>query len=371
VRKNRFLTRLASGALVAAVAVGGSLLTGGVANAAPPPGTLGTLTITPATGSDTTAPTARTSAPCPTTAQGANLLITGPVGAAAPTFPPDNPYPIVTFTDVSFSTTDPFDLSFELSLKDAAADRGKTLQAGEYDLTAQCVKRLGSGVEGTFTGALFFTSPTAYQTTDPNAGPTATTTVLAVTPASPAAAGTGETLTAKVSPVGAAGSVQFKDGSNNIGSSVPVTNGTAEATTTLPVGTHSLTAVFTPTDSTKFGSSTSNTVPYEVNAPTGAKVTTTTLTAVPSPAFQGLPVFLRANVAPAGAAGTVQFKDGTTALGAPVRVFGGTAYLLTSKLTKGTHSLTAVFTPTNPAAFGPSTSSPVSLTVRSIFGLLQ
>jgi hypothetical protein len=340
-----------------------------VAAAAPPAGSLGNLTITPPTGSDIDVPTARTSGPCPATAQGANVLITGPVGIADPTFPPDNPYPIVTFTDVSFSTTDPFDLSFELSLKDAAVDRGKPLQVGEYNLTAQCVKRLG-GVEGTFTGALFFTSPTAYQTTDPNVNPTATTTVLAVTPASPAAAGTQETLTATVSPVGAVGSVQFKDGTNNVGGVVAVSSGSASAKTTLPVGTHSLTAVFTPTDPTKFGSSTSNPVSYEVNAPTGAKVTTTTLTVAPRPAFQGLPVFLRANVAPVGATGTVQFKDGTIALGAPVPVFSGTAFLLTSKLTKGTHSLTAVFTPANPAAFGPSTSSPVSLTVRSIFDLL-
>ncbi|MGH3974211.1 MAG: hypothetical protein ACRDS9_12930 [Pseudonocardiaceae bacterium] len=36
----------------------------------------------------------------------------------------------MTFTEVSFSTTDPFDLSFELTLKDAATDRGKTLQKG-------------------------------------------------------------------------------------------------------------------------------------------------------------------------------------------------------------------------------------------------
>ena len=62
---------------------------------------------------------------------------------------------------------------------------------------------------------------------------------------------------------------------------------------------------------------------------------------------------------PFNATGTVQFKDGTTVLGAPVPVTAGFAFLHTSALTTGTHTLTAVFTPTNPAAFGPSTSPPV------------
>jgi hypothetical protein len=85
------------------------------------------------------------------------------------------------------------------------------------------------------------------------------------------------------------------------------------------------------------------------------------------PAFQGLPVFLIVKVAPFNATGHVQFVDGTTPLGAPVGVTAGVALFHTSTLSKGTHSLTAVFTANNPVAFGPSTSPPVSLTVRSIF----
>ena len=65
--------------------------------------------------------------------------------------------------------------------------------------------------------------------------------------------------------------------------------------------------------------------------------------------------------------GTVQFNDGTTALGTPVPLVGGTALLVTSTLRKGTHSLTAVFTPTDPMAFSPSSSPPVSLTVTGKF----
>lgn len=193
--------------------------------------------------------------------------------------------------------------------------------------------------------------------------PVATTTRLTVTPASPAVEGTVQTLTATVSPSAAAGLVQFKDRTNHIGSPVPVSNGTARATATLAVGTHSLTAVFTSTNPSMFASSTSAAVSYVVNAPTGAMATTTTLRVAPNPAFQGLPVVLLATVAPRTLSRTVQFEDGTTALGASVPVVGGRAFLITRTLATGTHTLTAVFTPANPAVFGPSTSPPVTLTV--------
>jgi hypothetical protein len=181
---------------------------------------------------------------------------------------------------------------------------------------------------------------------------------LSVTPASPAAANTTETLTATV---GAAGSVQFTDGDTNIGAAVPVTGNVAATTTTLLPGVHTLTAVFINADPhffSPFGSSTA-TVSYVVNAPTKATATTTTLRVFPNRAFQGLPVIFFANVAPRAAAGTVQFRDDTTALGAPVPVTAGFALTITT-LPKGTHSLTAVFTPTAITAPG-STPSPTTV----------
>jgi hypothetical protein len=51
------------------------------------------------------------------------------------------------------------------------------------------------------------------------------------------------------------------------------------------------------------------------------------------------------------------------ALGVPVPVAAGFAFRSTSTMTKGTHTLSAVFIPTNPTMFGPSTSPPVSLMV--------
>lgn len=78
---------------------------------------------------------------------------------------------------------------------------------------------------------------------------------------------------------------------------------------------------------------------------------------------------LIAQVSPA-AAGTVQFKDGTSDIGKPVRVFGGIALSFTWGLERGPHSLTAAFTPTDSADFGPSTSEAEPLTVRSLFEFL-
>ncbi|HEX3335917.1 MAG TPA: Ig-like domain-containing protein, partial [Jatrophihabitans sp.] len=83
--------------------------------------------------------------------------------------------------------------------------------------------------------------------------------------------------------------------------------------------------------------------------------TTTTLTATPSPATVGDTVTLNATVTPSGAAGTVQFKDGASNIGAPVTVTSGAASTTTSTLAAGSHSLSAVFTPNDPTSFGGST----------------
>lgn len=96
-----------------------------------------------------------------------------------------------------------------------------------------------------------------------------------------------------------------------------------------------------------------------------ATTTTTQLTASPaSPVTQGTPVTLTATITPTAAAGTVQFKDGTSDLGTPVDVSNGTASTSTM-LAVGSHQLTAVFTPTNPATYGSSKSPAVTVVVTA------
>ena len=95
--------------------------------------------------------------------------------------------------------------------------------------------------------------------------------------------------------------------------------------------------------------------------------TTTTLTALPSPATAGSNVTLTADVTAADGsspAGSVQFTAGTTAIGSPVTVTGGIASTTTTFAAAGPQSLSAVFTPANTAVYN-SSSGPLSLTVQS------
>lgn len=118
-----------------------------------------------------------------------------------------------------------------------------------------------------------------------------------------------------------------------------------------------------------FGSTRATPTPTPTPTP-GAVATRTTLTVTPSgPLRQGTQATLTATVTPP-AAGTVQFKDGTTNLGGPVTVniTNGTASKNVGAARVGSHTLTAVFTPTptNPPAFLPSTSTPVTKTVTGV-----
>ncbi|MGI5137496.1 Ig-like domain-containing protein [Streptomyces sp. CA-106110] len=126
----------------------------------------------------------------------------------------------------------------------------------------------------------------------------------------------------------------------------------------------------TPFDETSLGDFTSavwftSNTTYQNTDPAQKTDTTTSLAVSPNaPVTAGTPVTLTASVGPAGAAGQVQFKDNGAALGNPVTVSGGQAQLTTSALGAGSHSLTAVFTPSS-TAFNGSTSSAVDYTVEA------
>jgi hypothetical protein len=99
----------------------------------------------------------------------------------------------------------------------------------------------------------------------------------------------------------------------------------------------------------------------------GVTVTTTRLYVmrVPLPFGLGGVVIPIAVVSPRNAAGTVQFKDGTTNLGGPVAVTGGVTIGPIMFISFSPHSLTAVFTPTNSTVFQSSTSNTVDFTFPS------
>jgi hypothetical protein len=182
---------------------------------------------------------------------------------------------------------------------------------------------------------------------------TSTTTTLTTVPGSPQVSGTSVTLTATVSP-SAPGTVQFENGSTDIGSPVTVSGATASiSTTTLPIGTDTLNAVFTPTSGSGFSGST-GTAPFTVTSGTVTKTKTKLTTAPGSPQKAGTSVTLTATVSPS-APGTVQFENGSTDVGSPVTVSGGKASISTTALTVGKDKLSAIFTPTSGSGFAAST----------------
>ncbi|MEU3183356.1 Ig-like domain-containing protein, partial [Streptomyces sp. NPDC006923] len=219
-----------------------------------------------------------------------------------------------------------------------------SLSVGVHSLTA-----VYSG-DVTFGGS---TSPVDTQTVL-GAG---TTTTLTSAP-DPSFFGQAVTLTATVAPVPPAvgtptGTVSFFDGATLLGTS-PLVGGVATLTTSsLSVGVHNLTAVYS--GDVTFGGSTS---PVDTQTVLGAGTTTTTLTSAPDPSVFGQAVTLTATVAPVPPAvgtptGTVSFFDGATLLGTSALV-GGVATLTTSTLSVGAHNLTAVYS--GNATFSGSTS---------------
>jgi YVTN family beta-propeller protein len=91
-----------------------------------------------------------------------------------------------------------------------------------------------------------------------------------------------------------------------------------------------------------------------------ATPTTTTLVASPSTPQYGDPVTLSASVSPSAVTGTISFYDGSVLLGSGA-VSGGTANLVTSTLSAGTHSITAIYN--GDVDYASSTSTPQTVTV--------
>jgi Bacterial Ig-like domain (group 3) len=288
--KNRYLLRYVAAPLAVAVTTGGSVLLSGVANAAPPPGSLGTITaFDPADGTNLTIASVHTSGGCPNGGDAVFTDVSGPVGSATPTFDPAAPFNITTATQTPFSSTDPMDIPWDRSMQDAANTVGKPLQPGEYDFTTHCVDSITLEEFGTFTGSLTFTDATHYTsgtatptptpvvtppptpvvtpsptpvvtpspTPTPAPGAQTTTTTLSATPIPLPFIGGIVILQAHVAPANATGTVQFKDGTTVIGSA-PVFFGNAGPTVVvLPRGSHSITASFVPSNSAAFNPSTS------------------------------------------------------------------------------------------------------------------
>jgi hypothetical protein len=191
-----------------------------------------------------------------------------------------------------------------------------------------------------------------------------TTTALVGGP-SPSVYGQMVTFTATVSPVAPGGgtptgTVAFQEGSSVLSTETLGASGTVSFTTSaLPVGSNSITAVYS--GDSNFVMSSSSTIETVNEAGT-----TTSLSATPASTNAGQPVTLTvtiAVVAPGAGTpmGSVQFFVGTTSLGT-ASLSGNSAILMTTTLPVGTDSLTAQYL--GDSNFTVSTSSAVSVTIN-------
>jgi sugar lactone lactonase YvrE len=222
------------------------------------------------------------------------------------------------------------------------------------------------------------------------ASPIPTTTAL-TTSANAITAGQSVTLTAAVlagtTPV-SSGLVTFFNGTTSIGAGTLNAQGVAIlTTTTLPIGSNTLTATYAAT--TNYDGSTSSAAIVTVAA-TGLlpAATTTSLTTSSSAISAGQSVTLAATVLAGSApvsSGTVTFSNGPTSIGASALNAQGVAILTTTTLPLGTNTLTATYAattdyeasassaqivtvaaatvPTTPPASYSLTASPTALTI--------
>ncbi|MEV4557261.1 Ig-like domain-containing protein [Kitasatospora sp. NPDC049285] len=356
------ITRTVALGAATLLAAGSATILGSASAFAADSPTIGTVAVNPATGSDTELINLVTSGSCP---GGTNLqaLVFGQgfpangygvtPNAAQSIYPPDAQGRL----SVPLSDT----------MASFAQKNGFSTLSGKYEFHVRCQAKIGQTYFGDFVGAIWFTAPNSYTSTDPNPPVVvATTTTLTATPNGSATEGSEVTLTAAVSPA-AAGNVQFTDNGAPLGTPVAVSGGQAVLkTSTLAKGAHTLGAVFTSTDG-GFGGSTAQTVAYTVS-PKAATATHTALAVNPSGSAQhGTAVQVTATI-DQPADGTVQFLDNGAPLGTPVAVSAATASVTLSDLAEGDHSLTASFTPADANLYAASVSPAVAFTVTPAGG---
>jgi MYXO-CTERM domain-containing protein len=137
------------------------------------------------------------------------------------------------------------------------------------------------------------------------------------------------------------GTVTFKEGATTLGTGTLDAGGVATySTSTLPGGTHMITASYGGDGNHAAGSSAS------IAQVVGGAATTTTLTSSVNPSVFGQSTTLTATVTSAIAGtqtGTVTFSDGVTTLGTAMLNAAGVATFSTSTFSVGTHALGAVY----------------------------
>lgn len=215
-----------------------------------------------------------------------------------------------------------------------AATSANTLTVGSHAITA------AYGGDSTSAGS---TSNTVTQVISQ-----ANSSVTVTSSAASAPFGQPVTFTAAVLPGSATGSVKFMEGTATLGTEAV---GTPLQDSTLAVGTHSITGVYS--GDTNFSTSTSPAVTQTITQ----RPTSTSVISTLNPTIVNKPATFIATVSPNTAGGSVAFKDGATTLGSATLAGGSASFTAASLTTAGAHSITAVYSgDTNDAT---STSAPL------------
>lgn len=347
--------------LVAASAVATStVVLAGIGTAEAAPGdVLGQLTMSPGTGNQASLIEFSTASgvKCPAGTGSIQVTITGQ------TLTEDNPGIITGNTDYSQAQgpSNNLRVSGGVTMASVFSDNGITSPSGDYTFHLQCIDGDSFAESGRFNILTHWTATGgAGNGTYVADNPAVATSTILSGPAS-SVAGENVALTAAVTPSGATGTVQFKDGGTDLGAPVVVAGGSATFnTSSLSAGAHSFTAQFIPSGSSYSGS-TSNTLAHTVTT-----VSTSTVLVSNGPTAQYDAATFTATVSPS-AAGSVAFIENGNTLGtAPVS--GGVATFSTTSLAPGTHPVTATFTPANPGQVDGSSSAPVNHVVTAFAG---
>jgi hypothetical protein len=279
--------------------------------------------------------------------QGQSVTITASV---APTSGSGTPTGSVTFSDGSTQ------LGMVTVASGQAAFTTSALSVGSHSITAAYSGDANFAASTSAAVAITVVAPTK---------PATTTTVLA----SATQLTTGQTLTLSIGVAPQTGSgtptgtVSVLDGQTQIGSATLVASAASYATSTLAVGSHSLTISYS--GDSNFAASTSNAVIVTVSAP--SKVgTSTALSASATQINSGASVTFTAKVSPQSGqgtpTGTATFLDGQTQVGSSA-LTSGSAQFSTSSLAAGTHSISASYS--GDSNYSASTSSVATITVSN------
>ena len=232
------------------------------------------------------------------------------------------------------ATVAPSSCTGTVTFKDGSTTLGTgSLSSGKATFSTSTLTAGSHSITGSYGGDSNCNSSTSSTLTQTVNKANTTTTVSSSS--NPSAFGSSVTFTATISSTTATGTVTFKDGSTTLGTG-NVSSGTATySTSSLAVGSHSITAVYSGDGN--YNTSTSSKLTQTVKKASSVAVSSST-----NPAPSGTPVTFTAVVTPSAATGTVTFYDSSTSIGSGT-LSGGVVSLTTSSLVVGAHSITAVY----------------------------